>query len=280
MSRGSELVYVVSGSCQGESELEREMTRHTPQQPRDLPSLSVFQTAPRRTRGIYRIILYRSCYEQQIPQDDNNRPLASSTLMLPGILQPMFWWHHEKLQRKSQRRAALHRNRVEERDIAQQQRLITWFGAILRSLCQHERAIENLVQSIEEVCGYQTAVLGVAQIRKAYRTLSDSRNTGRKPKAGTVVYHSRKIVQGPAVTRTPLKVKTPVNGIANRVESAGLDVIAFDQKVVTGSTASAAQGLRSLEVGDIDWNLKVMLHPRNHCGEIEYPCRGQRYGAI
>jgi hypothetical protein len=49
----------------------------------------------------------------------------------------MFWWHYEKLQRKSQRRAALHRNRVEERDIEQQQRLITWLGARLGSLCQH-----------------------------------------------------------------------------------------------------------------------------------------------
>lgn len=147
MSRGSEVVYVVSGSCQGESELEREMTRHTPQQPRDLLSLSVFQTAPRRTRGVYRIILYRSCHEQQSPLDDNNGPMASSTLLLPGSLRPMFWWHHEKLQRKSQRRAALRRNRVEERDIAQQQRLITWFGARLRSLCQHERAIENLIWS-------------------------------------------------------------------------------------------------------------------------------------
>jgi hypothetical protein len=36
----------------------------------------------------------------------------------------MFWWHHEQLQRKSQRRAVLLRDRVEERDIAQQQRLI------------------------------------------------------------------------------------------------------------------------------------------------------------
>lgn len=87
---------------------------------------------------------------------------------------------------------------------------------------------------------------------KAYRTPSDSRNTGRKPKAGTVIYHSSKIVEGPAVTRTRLKMKTPVNGIANRVASAGLDVIAFNQKVVTGSTVSTAKGLRSLEVGTID----------------------------
>ena len=81
----SELVYVVSGSCQGESELEREMTRHTPHRPH-LPSLSVFQTAPRRTGGVYRIILYRSCHEQQSPLDHNNSSLASSTLMLPGFL--------------------------------------------------------------------------------------------------------------------------------------------------------------------------------------------------
>jgi hypothetical protein len=60
----SEVVYVVSGSCQGESELEREMTRHTPQRPRDLPSLSVFQTAFRRTRGVYRMILFRCCHNQ------------------------------------------------------------------------------------------------------------------------------------------------------------------------------------------------------------------------
>jgi hypothetical protein len=65
-------------------------------------------------------------------------------------------------------------------------------------------------------------------------------------------------------------MKTPVNGIANRVASAGLDVIAFDQKVGTGITASTAKGLWSLEVGDIDWNFKVMPHPRHHCGEIEY----------
>jgi hypothetical protein len=57
----SEVVYVVSGSCQGESELEREMTRHTPQRSRDLPSLSVFQTAPRRSRGVYQIISFGSC---------------------------------------------------------------------------------------------------------------------------------------------------------------------------------------------------------------------------
>ena len=88
------------------------------------------------------------------------------------------------------------------------------------------------------------------------------------------------MVEGTAVTRTPLKMRTPVNGTANRVASAGLDVIAFDQKVVTGSTASTAKGLRSLEVGDIDWNSKVMPHPRNHCGEIECDWRGQRYGAI
>ena len=113
-------------------------------------------------------------------------------------------------------------------------------------------------------------VLGVAQTWKAYRTPSDSRDTGRKRQAGTVIYHSSKAAEGTAVTRIPLEMKTPVNGIANRVASAGLNVIAFDQKAVTGGTASTAKGLRSLEVGDIDWNSKVMPHPRNHCGEIEY----------
>jgi hypothetical protein len=77
------------------------------------------------------------------------------------------------------------------------------------------------------------------------------------------------MVEGTAVARTPLKMKTPVNGIANRVANAGLDVIAVDQKVVMGSTASTAKGLRSLEVGDIDWTFKAMPHPRNHCREIE-----------